>query len=199
MESTVGDISIVNIVSSGKLAVELELAAVAEDLGEFDFVEDVEHSRRKGNRLLIDFVNNEPLVILAPSGVYVVTGADSYDETDKGREHLFTALSQMGIISSPTPTPEEIVDEYEPKNIVFTADIGQDLNLDALAIGLGLENTEYEPEQFPGLVFRPDFGSCTILVFATGKVVITGVTDESVAVTEFESLYEKIGDLLDLS
>lgn len=193
------EVSVVNIVSSGKVDVELELAAVAEDLREFKFVDEVEHSRRKGNRLLIEFVDNDPLVILAPSGVYVITGADTYEETDDGQSHLFNALSEMGIISSANPSPDEIVDEFEPKNIVFTADVGQDINLDALAIGLGLENTEYEPEQFPGLVFRPSSGNCTILVFSTGKIVITGVTNRRTAEKEFANLVEQMEDLLDLA
>lgn len=188
-------VSVVNIVSSGKLDVELELSAVAEDLRNFEFVEDVEHSRRKGNRLLINFVDNDPLVILAPSGVYVITGADEYEQTDDGRKYLFQALSEMGIISSPNPTAEEIVDEFQPQNLVFTADVEQDINLDALAIGLGLEKTEYEPEQFPGLVYRPSSNSCTILVFSSGKIVITGVTRESVAKEEFSNFTNKLEQL----
>ena len=191
-------ISIVNIVSSGKINAELDLATVAKGMRNFDFVEEIEHSRRKGNRLLIEFADNEPLVILAPSGVYVVTGADTYEETDAGREYLFAALSEMGYLSSPAPDFEEIVDEYESKNIVFTADVGREVNLSALAISLGLGNTEYEPEQFPGLVFRPSSGSCTILVFATGKIVITGVTNRTTAEDEYENLVEQMDDLLDL-
>jgi len=189
-------VSIVNIVSSGKFDVELDLAAVAEDLRGFDFIEDVEHSRRQGNRLLIEFEDNESLGILAPTGVYVFTGADTDEEVDEARKYLLTALSELGIISSTEPSSKEIVDEFEVKNIVFTADVEYDVNLDALAIGLGLENTEYEPEQFPGLVFRPSSNSCTILVFATGKVVITGVRKEDVAKAEFTNLKERMSDLL---
>jgi len=36
------------------------------------------------------------------------------------------------------------------QNIVTSADLGESLNLNAIAIGLGLEHIEYEPEQFPG-------------------------------------------------
>ena len=193
------ELSVVNLVFSGKLDLELELSAVAEDLRGFDFLDEVEHSRRKGNRLLIHFVDNDPLVILAPSGVYVVTGADDYEETDKAREYLFRALSEMGIVSSPEPSSEEVIDEFVPQNIVLTADVGDDINLDALAVGLGLEHTEYEPEQFPGLVYRPTSGNCTILAFSTGKVVVTGVTSESVAEDEFRNFTEKLEKFLDTS
>ena len=190
------EVSVVNIVSSGKLDVELDLAAVAEDLRQFDYIVDVEHSRRQGNRLLIEFEDNESLGILAPTGVYVFTGADTHDEVEEARVYLMTALSELGIISSPEPTPDEIVDEFEVKNLVSTAEVDYEVSLDALTIGLGLENTEYEPEQFPGLVFRPSSESCTLLVFASGKVVVTGVRDKEVAEREFANLKEKMGELL---
>lgn len=57
------------------------------------------------------------------------------------------------------------------------------LNLSALAVGLGLEVTEYEPEKFPGLVYRPRDHECVLLVFATGRVIITGAQGISEADT----------------
>ena len=190
------EVSVVNIVSSGKLDVELELATVAEDLSQFEFIIDVEHSRRRGNRILIEFEDNDCLGILAPTGVYVFTGADTHEGVKEARVYLMKALSELGIIESPEPTSDEIVDGFEVKNIVSTAEVDYDINLDALAIGLGLEKTEYEPEQFPGLVFRPSSNSCTILAFSTGKIVITGVRDKAVAEREFASFKEKMSDLL---
>ena len=41
-------------------------------------------------------------------------------------------------------------------------------------MALGLENIEYEPEQFPGLVFRMKDPKVVILIFSTGKVICTG-------------------------
>ncbi|NYT01111.1 MAG: TATA-box-binding protein, partial [Methanocellales archaeon] len=54
------------------------------------------------------------------------------------------------------------------------ADLGSELNLNAIAIGLGLENIEYEPEQFPGLVYRIKEPKVVVLLFGSGKLVITG-------------------------
>ncbi len=69
-----------------------------------------------------------------------------------------------------------VIDEPEVKvqNIVASADLGVDLNLNAIAIGLGLENIEYEPEQFPGLVYRLDNPRVVVLIFGSGKMVVTG-------------------------
>jgi transcription initiation factor TFIID TATA-box-binding protein len=73
--------------------------------------------------------------------------------------------------------------------------VGENLNLSALAIGLGLEVTEYEPEQFPGLVFRPSDHDCVLLVFGSGKVIITGATSIPAADEAFDSLRKHIEDL----
>ena len=60
------------------------------------------------------------------------------------------------------------------QNIVASANLGRVLNLNAIAIGLGLENIEYEPEQFPGLVYRMATPKVVMLLFGSGKIVITG-------------------------
>jgi transcription initiation factor TFIID TATA-box-binding protein len=49
-----------------------------------------------------------------------------------------------------------------------------DLNLNAIALGLGLDRIEYEPEQFPGLVYRITTPKVVVLIFSSGKIVITG-------------------------
>jgi len=193
-ESRTSEIEIANIVASGKFDVELDLANVAEDLRNAKRIENAEHSRRSGNRLLIHFSNRDTLGILAPSGVYMFTGVDSYEELECAKSELLSALAELGIISSSNPDSEEIIDPFQVQNVVCTAELKdqEGLNLSQLAINLGLEKTEYEPEQFPGLVYRPDNSSCTILVFSSGKMVITGVDDEKTAQKELERLQQKL-------
>ena len=61
------------------------------------------------------------------------------------------------------------------RNIVATLNIGKKLNLNSLV--QNLSKSIYEPDQFPGLIFRtPDSG--TFLIFSSGKIVITGVKSE---------------------
>lgn len=64
-------------------------------------------------------------------------------------------------------------DEVLIQNIVVKGDFGVELDLDVLSIGLGLERCEYEPEQFPGIIFRSEHGA-TVLIFRTGNYLITG-------------------------
>lgn len=193
------DVEIANIVASGKLDVELDLSAVAEDLEQVnEWIESVEHSRRRGNRLLIYFKKGDALGILAPTGVYVINGVSSYEDVKEAREQLFSALAQLGIISDIVPSPSEVEKEFEVQNMVLTADLEHELNLSALAIGIGLEWTEYEPEQFPGLVYRPENLICTILVFATGKLVIMGVKNIEEAKEGYNQAKERTQTILDI-
>jgi transcription initiation factor TFIID TATA-box-binding protein len=181
------DIEVVNIVASGKFNVELDLAAVAEDLRKLDnWITEVEHSRRSGNRLLIYFTDNDALCILAPSGVYVFNGVDNYEKIEDANEKLLRSLSHLGIISSRNPSEEEVIKKLLIRNIVCTADFGRNMNLNAVSIGLGFENIEYEPEQFPGLVYKPQNHNFTVMIFSTGKMVIMGVQSERTAREAFE-------------
>ena len=60
------------------------------------------------------------------------------------------------------------------QNIVASADLASVLNLNAIAIGPGLENIKYDPEQFPGLVYRIDKPEVVVLLSGSGKRVVTG-------------------------
>jgi transcription initiation factor TFIID TATA-box-binding protein len=81
--------------------------------------------------------------------------------------------------------------DFEHSTSVFMEDLEREVNLSALAVALGMEDTEYEPEQFPGLIYRADCGS-TLLVFALGKVIISGTTVREVASSAVEDMREKI-------
>jgi transcription initiation factor TFIID TATA-box-binding protein len=81
------------------------------------------------------------------------------------------------------------------QNIVSSADLGHTLNLNALAIGLGLEDVEYEPEQFPGLVYRMDDPDVVILLFGSGKIVITGGKRTADAAEAVDVIVDRIDEL----
>ena len=70
------------------------------------------------------------------------------------------------------------------------------LNLNALAIGLDFESTEYEPEQFPGLIYRPPGADSVVLLFTFGRIVITGNSDLDAAEQTFSTLRDEVTDLL---
>ncbi len=85
--------------------------------------------------------------------------------------------------------------EITIQNIVASADLGTVLNLNAIAIGLGLENIEYEPEQFPGLVYRLSTPKVVMLLFGSGKLVVTGGKKPEDAEAAVEKIVEELDGL----
>jgi transcription initiation factor TFIID TATA-box-binding protein len=59
---------------------------------------------------------------------------------------------------------------------VASAILGGLIDLEKAAFTLG--KTMYEPEQFPGLIYRMDEPKVVILLFASGKLVCTGAKKE---------------------
>ncbi|HVP25606.1 MAG TPA: TATA-box-binding protein, partial [Methanomicrobiales archaeon] len=101
------------------------------------------------------------------SGKVVLTGAKSIDSLSRGLEILGNQLRALSI-----DIPETLT--YKIQNIVTSADLGSPINLNKIAVGFNLEMIEYEPEQFPGLVYRLDEPKVVVLLFGSGKLIITG-------------------------
>ena len=72
------------------------------------------------------------------------------------------------------------------ENVVASTSLGEELDLQAIALALG--GAEYEPEQFPGLVYRIDVPKVVVLLFGSGKLVCTGARKPS----DVEQAVEKI-------
>lgn len=95
------------------------------------------------------------------------TGCKSIENSKNAFDKLYKKLIEIGV---------NVYSNYEisVQNIVASANLGRVMNLNAITVGLGLENVEYEPEQFPGLVYRLNAPKVVILLFNSGKLVITG-------------------------
>ena len=78
--------------------------------------------------------------------------------------------------------------EIEVQNIVSIADLGRSLDLTHLTVRLGLENVEYHPESFVGLVYRVPEYNATLMIFRTGKVNILGTKKPGDAEHAFNKL-----------
>lgn len=172
-------VEVVNVVASGYLDTELDLEAIAQ---EFDDV--VNYDPEKYPGAYFRFNDDAPLITLYRTGKYIITGAVSEADAGRLRNEFLTLFNRYGIIPNANDA------WFKVQNYVCMGDMGRSLNLSALAIGLGLEVTEYEPEQFPGLIYRPRDHACVLLVFATGKVVITGAQQIDTAEAAFSAFRE---------
>ncbi|MFC7078184.1 TATA-box-binding protein [Haloarcula halophila] len=170
------DLEVVNAVGSGDLGIEIDLNRLTADFEEVEFDPD----KYPGAYVRLEDV--EPLITVYRTGKYIITGSTSEEEAYHCRRRFLELLSDRGVLDTPDDK------WFSMQNYVCTGELDQVQNLNALAIGLGLEYTEYEPEQFPGLVFRPDDHPVVILIFASGKVVVTGAKDIDAAEEAFQSL-----------
>ena len=109
----------------------------------------------------------------------VCTGAKSEKEAKRAVMKVIRELKKSGIIIIGKP-------ELKIQNIVASANLYGLIDLERSAYSLG--RTMYEPEQFPGLIYRMDVPKVVILLFASGKLVCTGAKQE-------EDVYEAVSKL----
>ena len=154
-------IKIENVVASTGIGIEINLKRATLAL------EGADYDPKRFPGLVYRTKDPKTAALIFRSGKIVCTGAKSIAEVHKSLENVFQSLRNIGIDVKGTP-------EIKVQNIVASADLHSALNLNAIAVGLGLENIEYEPEQFPGLVYRLSDPKVVVLLFGTGKLVITG-------------------------
>ncbi|HYM38995.1 MAG TPA: TATA-box-binding protein [Thermoplasmata archaeon] len=150
-----------NVVASTSLGQELDLKAIALALGGSEY----EPEQFPG--LIYRIKEPKTAILLFRSGKVVCTGAKSLESVRTAIALVSKQIAAAGFSVKKDP-------EIEVQNIVATADLGAQIDLNTVAVTLGLTSVEYEPEQFPGLVYRLDDPKVVLLMFGSGKVVCTG-------------------------
>lgn len=181
-EARLESLEIQNVVASTAVGQELALESLSMDLTGSDYDPD--------NFPGLVYRTQDPKAasLIFRSGKIVCTGASCVGDVDRALEQVSGEISELGI-------PVDDREDATIQNIVSSADLGTTLNLNALAIGLGLEAVEYEPEQFPGLVDRIDDPNVVVLMFGSGKIVITGAKKVEYAQEAIEVESDKIDSL----
>ena len=162
-ESKKRDIKVVNIVVSTSLEHDIPLEKMAATLS------NTEYNPEQFPGLVIRIKEPKTSALIFSSGKVVCTGARSMDKVHESIKKIIKSLEKIKIKITIKP-------EIKIQNIVASGSVGMDLNLNVLA--MKLENTEYEPEQFPGLVYKLAEARATFLLFSNGKIVCTGTKSE---------------------
>ena len=177
------NIEVQNIVAFVDLQTQLDLEGLAFELPESEYNPD------RFPALIVKLKEPKISFLVFGNGKMNCTGANNITRVEEGVSKLVGQLRRLGIEIGKDP-------EIKVTNVVSTVDLGLTLNLDEIA--LNVENVEYEPEQFPGLVYRPyDWpydSSPSILVFGNGKLVVAGVREASEARLLVEGLVESLRD-----
>lgn len=103
--------------------------------------------------------------LIFASGKMNCVGAKSMEDAKLAITRLTKKLRRAGINVKSGP-------KVQIQNIVASFDFGREFDLERIA--RTFENTEYEPEVFPGLVFRLDEPHVVVLLFVSGKGVCAG-------------------------
>ena len=178
------EVKVENIVASTIFAEKLDLDMISQSL------EDAEYEPEQFPGLVYRLKNPKTATLLFRSGKANCTGAKNLEDVRKTIDIIADKLKKLGVDVYKNKDLEIVV-----QNMVAIADLGSELNLNEVAMGLGLENIEYEPEQFPGLVYRIKEPKVAMLLFGSGKIVCTGgrrTEDVSIAV---ENLSKELASL----
>src|SRR6056297_2230803 len=182
MNTVTKSVEIENVVASTGISQELDLETLADDLRATKY--DPDHFPG----LIYRIQEPKATALIFRSGKIVCTGAKSVANVTTALEQVFDDLRALGIQMDNTP-------EIKIQNIVSSADLDHALNLNAIAIGLGLEHIEYEPEQFPGLAYRLEEPDVVALLFGSGKLVVTGGTSPDDAHQALDAVREELDTL----
>ena len=177
------EVKVENIVASTSFAEKLDLDVIAQSL------EEAEYEPEQFPGLVYRLSQPKTATLLFRSGKANCTGAKNMDDVRATINIIGEKLKKLGV--DVYKNPEIVI-----QNIVAISDLGGELNLNEVAMALGLENVEYEPEQFPGLVYRLKEPRVAMLLFGSGKIVCTGarqVSDVSLAVDQLSEELSSLG------
>jgi len=137
--------------------------------------------------LVLRVVKPKSAVLVFSSGNLVCTGTKSVSQVREVIVQVIEQLAKIGVKITEKP-------KVKVQNIVASGSIDVALNLNILA--LELENTEYEPEQFPGLVYKLTNPTTTFLLFSNGKLVCTGTKTKKELEEAMQQLNKNIKEVL---
>lgn len=157
-----GGISIKNIAAVLDLEIELDLSYLSSKITYSSY-------EPKRYPSLIFRPPDLPTILITKTGKLLFPGGSSVESIIGAYHTTAQELEKLGIEDTQTERDIRVV------NILSTFQSEEQLNLPELSIRIGLEDIEYEPEQFPALIYRIKSDSVALL-FSSGSIVITGTS-----------------------
>ena len=198
-------LTVVNVVASTRVAEELDLPDIAIQLN-------CEYEPEQFPGVVYRVTEPKLAILMFRSGRAVCTGGKNEDNIHTGIERMINDLRAAGIetwnldqveieVQNMVATYALHYPEEYPGNDKFTgepqAGVPRKLNLNNLTFHLPFDKVEYEPEQFPGLIYRLDYPKVVCLIFGSGKMVITGARHKDEILEAVEIIKDELADLLE--
>jgi len=177
MPKTKAVIHIQNVVAAAALNQKVDLNAVVRSYP------GVEYRPEQFPGLVFRLKRPKTATLIFNSGKMICTGAKSEQEARRAVMTVVKELKKGGIIIISRP-------DLKVVNMVASVSLGGRVDLE-LAVGK-LGKAMYEPEQFPGLIYRMDEPKVVILIFASGNLVCTGARKEQDVYDAVHKLHERL-------
>ena len=116
----------------------------------------------------------------------VVTGAKTSDASINAAKKFTSIIQKVGF-------PGAKFTDYKVQNTTATCDIGFPIRLEGFLYAHASKST-YEPELFPGLIYRMTEPKMTVLIFVSGKLVITGAKSQESLQAAVEYIYPHLAE-----
>lgn len=163
-----------NIVATVNLSCKLDLKVIA--MG----ARNAEYNPKRFAAVIMRIREPKTTALIFASGKMVCTGAKS-EEASKLAARKFARVIQK--LSFPAQFKD-----FKIQNIVGSCDVKFPIRLEGLAYSHGYF-CSYEPELFPGLIYRMKEPKVVLLIFVSGKVVLTGAKKREDLFAAFEKIY----------
>ena len=154
-------LKIENIVASGVIAESIDLVEFSGK------VENCELNKKRFPGAVYRIADPKIACLIFSSGKIVITGVRNDKALSDGLAIVIQSLKDAGI--EPLKDPRVAI-----TNMVCSYNLERYINLNRMSVTLNIENVEYEPEQFPGLVYRIADPKIVVLIFSSGKIILTG-------------------------
>ncbi|UZJ54166.1 hypothetical protein CBS101457_003486 [Exobasidium rhododendri] len=148
-----------NIVATVNLEVRLDLKTIALH------ARNAEYNPKRFAAVIMRIREPKTTALIFASGKMVVTGAKSEDDSRLASRKYARIIQKLGFDARFT--------EFKIQNIVGSCDVRFPIRLEGLAYSHGVYSS-YEPELFPGLIYRMVKPKVVLLIFVSGKIVLTG-------------------------
>ena len=163
-----------NIVATCNLAIELELKTIALH------ARNAEYNPKRFAAVIMRIREPKTTALIFKSGKMVVTGAKTEEDARNAARKYARIIQKLDFPAKFT--------EFKIQNIVGSCDVKFPIRLEGLAYKHS-HYSSYEPELFPGLIYRMVSPKIVLLIFVSGKVVLTGGKVRKEIYGAFEQIY----------
>jgi transcription initiation factor TFIID TATA-box-binding protein len=168
-----------NIVATVNLDCRLDLKTIALH------ARNAEYNPKRFAAVIMRIREPKTTALIFASGKMVVTGAKSEDASKLASRKYARIIQKLGFNAKFT--------EFKIQNIVSSCDVKFPIRLEGLAFSHGTFSS-YEPELFPGLIYRMVKPKIVLLIFVSGKIVLTGAKQREEIYAAFEAIYPVLSE-----